>query len=306
MLFVLCYLAICCSSMDWVILYFRRQLDILLFYWLIVVWFVYYYIMLVESELSWWLSIVLHAQGRIHKISKVDRILMCWWIFTGLTHIILEGYFAFTPDFYKVNTPHYLAEVCKFIRPINGHFIVTSSGWTLTCVCFQGKSTVKATQDMLAGILLLLPLKGSQLLLRVQHVSLLCRHNAKTMFSIKFDVPVFVILIFTFAGTPLQRRSHTATYFNYLSASASYMGVLCILQRLSWRETTLQRICSITTRITSLLICGGFLSRVPLLLVAGKRYVWDAMFKNRRRAKPVKIGDLIDLCLYLFCLGKNC
>ncbi|KAH6765785.1 C-8 [Perilla frutescens var. hirtella] len=51
--------------------------------------------------------------GRVQKISKVDRILMCWWIFTGLTHIILEGYFAFTPDFYKVKTPHYLAEVWK-------------------------------------------------------------------------------------------------------------------------------------------------------------------------------------------------
>ncbi|KAG6401314.1 hypothetical protein SASPL_138166 [Salvia splendens] len=62
---------------------------------------------LLVVSLMWLLS------GRIHKISKVDRILMCWWIFTGLTHIILEGYFAFTPDFYKVNTPHYLAEVWK-------------------------------------------------------------------------------------------------------------------------------------------------------------------------------------------------
>ncbi|KAL3616286.1 hypothetical protein CASFOL_039676 [Castilleja foliolosa] len=51
--------------------------------------------------------------GRFHKITKVDRLLMCWWIFTGLTHIILEGYFAFTPEFYKEKTPHYLAEVWK-------------------------------------------------------------------------------------------------------------------------------------------------------------------------------------------------
>ncbi|KAL6555556.1 hypothetical protein OROHE_007228 [Orobanche hederae] len=48
--------------------------------------------------------------GRFHKISKIDRLLMCWWIFTGLTHIILEGYFAFSPEFYKEETPHYLAE----------------------------------------------------------------------------------------------------------------------------------------------------------------------------------------------------
>ncbi|KAJ4733567.1 hypothetical protein LUZ62_067774 [Rhynchospora pubera] len=51
--------------------------------------------------------------GRIGRISKTDRLLMCWWAFTGLTHIILEGYFAFSPDFFKVNTPHYLAEIWK-------------------------------------------------------------------------------------------------------------------------------------------------------------------------------------------------
>jgi hypothetical protein len=53
--------------------------------------------------------------GQISKITKTDRLLMCWWAFTGLTHIILEGYFAFSPEFYKVNKPHYLAEVCKFV-----------------------------------------------------------------------------------------------------------------------------------------------------------------------------------------------
>ncbi|XP_020110039.1 probable 3-beta-hydroxysteroid-Delta(8),Delta(7)-isomerase [Ananas comosus] len=51
--------------------------------------------------------------GRCSKITKTDRLLMCWWAFTGLTHIILEGYFAFTPEFYKEKTPHYLAEVWK-------------------------------------------------------------------------------------------------------------------------------------------------------------------------------------------------
>lgn len=39
---------------------------------------------------------------------------MCWWAFTGLTHIILEGYFVFSPEFFKDNTSCYLAEVCKF------------------------------------------------------------------------------------------------------------------------------------------------------------------------------------------------
>lgn len=40
---------------------------------------------------------------------------MCWWIFTGLTHMVLEGYFVFSPEFYKDKTRFYLAEVCKFL-----------------------------------------------------------------------------------------------------------------------------------------------------------------------------------------------
>jgi cholestenol delta-isomerase len=39
---------------------------------------------------------------------------MCWWAFTGLTHVILEGYFVFSPEFYKDKTAHYLAGVCKY------------------------------------------------------------------------------------------------------------------------------------------------------------------------------------------------
>ncbi|KAI0491422.1 hypothetical protein KFK09_025688 [Dendrobium nobile] len=52
--------------------------------------------------------------GRFPKLSKTDRLLMCWWAFSGLTHIILEGYFAFVPDFFKKKTPFYLDELCKY------------------------------------------------------------------------------------------------------------------------------------------------------------------------------------------------
>ncbi|XP_010530713.1 PREDICTED: probable 3-beta-hydroxysteroid-Delta(8),Delta(7)-isomerase [Tarenaya hassleriana] len=47
------------------------------------------------------------------KRSKLDRLLMCWWAFTGLTHMILEGYFVFSPEFFKDKTSFYLAEVWK-------------------------------------------------------------------------------------------------------------------------------------------------------------------------------------------------
>ncbi|PIA35043.1 hypothetical protein AQUCO_03600002v1 [Aquilegia coerulea] len=58
-------------------------------------------------------SLIWIVSGRFPKISKIDRLLMCWWAFTGLTHIILEGYFAFSPQFYTEKTACYLAEVWK-------------------------------------------------------------------------------------------------------------------------------------------------------------------------------------------------
>lgn len=59
--------------------------------------------------------IVCMCAGYIQKLSKVERFLMCWFVFSGLTHIILEGYFVFTPDFYKLTVPNFFAEVCKFL-----------------------------------------------------------------------------------------------------------------------------------------------------------------------------------------------
>lgn len=59
------------------------------------------------------LAAVWVLSGRSTKLYKMDRLLMCWWTFTGLTHIIVEGYFAFVPDFFKKKTPFYLAELWK-------------------------------------------------------------------------------------------------------------------------------------------------------------------------------------------------
>ncbi|KAG8371662.1 hypothetical protein BUALT_Bualt13G0111500 [Buddleja alternifolia] len=61
------------------------------------------------------IQLLLHKlyKWRFHKTSKVDRLLMCWWIFTGLIHVLVEGYFVFSPEFYKENTPHYPTEVWK-------------------------------------------------------------------------------------------------------------------------------------------------------------------------------------------------
>ncbi|KAF7106309.1 hypothetical protein CFC21_107048 [Triticum aestivum] len=38
---------------------------------------------------------------------------MCWWAFTGLTHILIKGPFVSTPDFFAKGNPNYFDEVWK-------------------------------------------------------------------------------------------------------------------------------------------------------------------------------------------------
>jgi cholestenol delta-isomerase len=40
---------------------------------------------------------------------------MCWWAFTGLTHLLIEGPFVFTPDFFTKSNPNFFDEVCKLM-----------------------------------------------------------------------------------------------------------------------------------------------------------------------------------------------
>ncbi|KAF0932061.1 hypothetical protein E2562_007864 [Oryza meyeriana var. granulata] len=47
------------------------------------------------------------------RLSKTDCLLMCWWAFTGLTHIIIEGTFVFAPKFFSNQNPSFFDEVWK-------------------------------------------------------------------------------------------------------------------------------------------------------------------------------------------------
>ncbi|KAF3795343.1 putative 3-beta-hydroxysteroid-Delta(8) delta(7)-isomerase [Nymphaea thermarum] len=58
-------------------------------------------------------SLILGVYGRSPRLSRAERGIMCWWAFTGLTHIIMEGYFAFTPDYYKKMPATYLSDAWK-------------------------------------------------------------------------------------------------------------------------------------------------------------------------------------------------
>lgn len=73
-------------------------------------------------------SLVWFLSGRLPKLQKIDRLLMCWWLFTGLTHMVLEGYFVFSPEFYKEKTPNYFAEVWKEYSKGDSRYAARESG----------------------------------------------------------------------------------------------------------------------------------------------------------------------------------
>ncbi|KAF6134035.1 hypothetical protein GIB67_038326 [Kingdonia uniflora] len=74
------------------------------------------------------ISLVWILSGRSLKISKTDRLLMCWWAFTGFTHIIIEGYFVFSPQFFKDKSACYLAEVWKEYSKGDSRYAARDSG----------------------------------------------------------------------------------------------------------------------------------------------------------------------------------
>ncbi|KAL6996981.1 cholestenol Delta-isomerase [Sarracenia purpurea var. burkii] len=73
-------------------------------------------------------SLVWFLTGRLSKFQKIDRLLVCWWLFTGLTHMILEGYFVFSPEFFKEKTSCYLAEVWKEYSKGDSRYAARDSG----------------------------------------------------------------------------------------------------------------------------------------------------------------------------------
>ncbi|CAO2822617.1 unnamed protein product, partial [Amaranthus hypochondriacus] len=62
---------------------------------------------IIVFSISWIVS------GLFSKTTKLEKLLIFWFTLSGLIHIIIEGYFAFTPDFIKDKNGFYLAEIWK-------------------------------------------------------------------------------------------------------------------------------------------------------------------------------------------------
>ncbi|CAN6478377.1 unnamed protein product [Victoria cruziana] len=92
--------------------------------------------------------IVWTLSGRIPKLSRIDRKIMCWWAFTGLTHIIMEGYFAFTPDYYSKMPPTYLSDAWKEYSKSDSRYPARDS----TVVALEGITAVLAGPASLLSV----------------------------------------------------------------------------------------------------------------------------------------------------------
>ncbi|KAF8724002.1 hypothetical protein HU200_021008 [Digitaria exilis] len=60
--------------------------------------------------LSVWL---ISGRCRGGRLSKTDRLAMCWWAFIGVTHIVFVGPLVFTPDFVSKKNPNYFDDLFK-------------------------------------------------------------------------------------------------------------------------------------------------------------------------------------------------
>ncbi|KAK7385178.1 hypothetical protein VNO78_30890 [Psophocarpus tetragonolobus] len=60
--------------------------------------------------------------------TKIDTLLMSWWALTGLTHLVIEGYFVFSPELFKDDTGFWLAEVWKEFSKADSRYVGRDTG----------------------------------------------------------------------------------------------------------------------------------------------------------------------------------
>ncbi|KAJ7969657.1 Sterol-8,7-isomerase [Quillaja saponaria] len=99
-------------------------------------------------------SFIWVISGRSPKRTKTDRWLMCWWALTGLIHIIIEGYFVFSPEFYKAKTACYQAEVWKEYSKGDSRYAARDAGVVAVegiTVVLEGPASLLAVYAIATG-----------------------------------------------------------------------------------------------------------------------------------------------------------
>ncbi|KAL2321224.1 hypothetical protein Fmac_030193 [Flemingia macrophylla] len=158
------------------------------------------------------------VSGRL-KISKVDRVLMCWWAFTGLTHIILEGYFVFSPEFFKDKTGFYLAEVWKEYSKGDSRYAGRDAG----VVTVEGITSV---------------LEGPACLLAVYAISAGKSYSYILQFAISLGQLYGTIVYYITAILEGDNFSTNTFYYYayYIGANVSWLVIPSIIAIRCWRK----------------------------------------------------------------------
>ncbi|CAO2207662.1 unnamed protein product [Urochloa humidicola] len=82
------------------------------------------------------------------RLSRTDRLLMCWWAFTGLTHVVLAGSFLFfTPDFFSKEDPSYFDDLFKEYSKGDSRYAARDTGilaLEMITIGFKGPASLLA------------------------------------------------------------------------------------------------------------------------------------------------------------------
>lgn len=164
-------------------------------------------------------SLIRVISGKVPKISKTDRWLMCWWAFTGLTHIILEGYFAFSPEFYKDKSGFYLAEVWKEYSKGDSRYAARDAG----VVAVEGITAV---------------LEGPASLLSVYAIATGKSYSYILQFAISLGQLYGTAVYFMTSYLEGDNFAASPYYYNlyYIGANASWVVIPSLIAIRCWKK----------------------------------------------------------------------
>lgn len=164
-------------------------------------------------------SLIWVISGKVSRISKTDRCLMCWWAFTGLTHIILEGYFAFSPEFYKDKSGFYLAEVWKEYSKGDSRYAARDAG----VVAVEGITAV---------------LEGPSSLLSVYAIATGKSYSYILQFAISLGQLYGTAVYFMTSYLEGDNFAASPYYYNlyYIGANASWVVIPSLIAIRCWKK----------------------------------------------------------------------
>ncbi|XP_047307592.1 probable 3-beta-hydroxysteroid-Delta(8),Delta(7)-isomerase [Impatiens glandulifera] len=164
-------------------------------------------------------SLVWLFSGIVGRIRKTDRVLMCWWAFTGLTHMILEGYFVFSPEFYKDKTGFYLAEVWKEYSKGDSRYAARDAG----IVSIEGITAV---------------LEGPACLLAVYAIGANKSYSNVLQLSISLGQLYGTAVYFVTSFLEGDHFAASQSYYNayFIGANASWVVIPTLIVVRSWKN----------------------------------------------------------------------